>query len=171
MTRLDHNRALSQLAEKTGTHVNDIKNMTIWGNHSATQYPDISKCTVKGEAATALVDQDWYRSDFIPTVQQRGAAIIKARGASSAASAASSAIDHMRDWALGTPEGDWVSMAVPADGSYGIGEGIIYSYPCVCKNGDFEIVQGLDLDDFSREKMQATEQELREERASIENLL
>ncbi len=171
MTRLDHNRALSQLAEKTGAHVNDIKNMTIWGNHSATQYPDIAKCTVKGEAATGLVDQDWYRNDFIPTVQQRGAAIIKARGASSAASAASSAIDHMRDWALGTPEGDWVSMAVPADGSYGIGEGIIYSYPCVCKNSNFEIVQGLELDDFSREKMQATEQELREERASIEDLL
>ncbi len=129
MTRLDHNRALSQLAEKTGTHVNDIKKMTIWGNHSATQYPDISQCTVKGQAATSLVDQGWYRDTFIPTVQQRGAAIIKARGASSAASAASSAIDHMRDWALGTPEGDWVSMAVPADGSYGISEGVIYSYP------------------------------------------
>ena len=171
MTRLDHNRALSQLAEKTGSHVNDIKKMTIWGNHSATQYPDISQCTVKGQAATSLVDQGWYRDTFIPTVQQRGAAIIKARGASSAASAASSAIDHMRDWALGTPEGDWVSMAVPADGSYGISEGVIYSYPCVCKNGDYEIVQGLPIDEFSRGKMTATDQELREERSSIEDLL
>ncbi|HCB13555.1 MAG TPA: malate dehydrogenase, partial [Gammaproteobacteria bacterium] len=171
MTRLDHNRALSQLAEKTGTHVNDIKKMTIWGNHSATQYPDISQCTVKGQAAASLVDQGWYRDTFIPTVQQRGAAIIKARGASSAASAASSAIDHMRDWALGTPEGDWVSMAVPADGSYGISEGVIYSYPCVCKNGDYEIVQGLPVDEFSRSKMDATDKELREERASIEDLL
>ena len=171
MTRLDHNRALSQLAEKTGSHVNDIKKMTIWGNHSATQYPDISQCTVKGQAATSLVDQGWYRDTFIPTVQQRGAAIIKARGASSAASAASSAIDHMRDWALGTPEGDWVSMAVPADGSYGISEGVIYSYPCVCKNGDYEIVQGLPVDEFSRGKMDATDKELREERASIEDLL
>ncbi|HPF58255.1 MAG TPA: malate dehydrogenase [Candidatus Competibacteraceae bacterium] len=171
MTRLDHNRALSQLAEKTGSHVNDIKKMTIWGNHSATQYPDISQCTVKGQAAASLVDQGWYRDTFIPTVQQRGAAIIKARGASSAASAASSAIDHMRDWALGTPEGDWVSMAVPADGSYGISEGVIYSYPCVCKNGDYEIVQGLPVDEFSRSKMDATDKELREERASIEDLL
>jgi len=171
MTRLDHNRALSQLAEKTGSHVNDIKKMTIWGNHSSTQYPDLSQCTVKGQAATALVDQGWYRNTFIPEVQQRGAAIIKARGASSAASAASSAIDHMRDWALGTAEGDWVSMSVPSDGSYGVGEGVIYSYPCVCKNGDYEIVQGLPIDEFSREKMLATEQELREERASVEDLL
>ncbi|HRX72250.1 MAG: malate dehydrogenase [Candidatus Competibacteraceae bacterium] len=171
MTRLDHNRALSQLAAKTDSHVNDIKKMIIWGNHSATQYPDISQCTVKGQAATGLVDQGWYRDTFIPDVQQRGAAIIKARGASSAASAASSAIDHMRDWALGTPEGDWVSMAVPADGSYGISEGVIYSYPCVCKNGDYEIVQGLPIDEFSRGKMDATEKELREERASIEDLL
>jgi malate dehydrogenase len=171
MTRLDHNRALSQLAEETGAHVNDIKKMIIWGNHSATQYPDISQCTVKGQAATELVAEHWYRGTFIPTVQQRGAAIIKARGASSAASAASSAIDHMRDWALGTPEGDWVSMAVPSDGSYGIGTGVIYSYPCVCKNGDYEIVQGLPIDEFSHEKMLATDQELREERASIEDLL
>ncbi|MGB5065153.1 MAG: malate dehydrogenase [Candidatus Competibacter sp.] len=171
MTRLDHNRALSQLAAKTGCHVNDIKKMTIWGNHSATQYPDMSQCTVKGQAATGLVDQGWYRDTFIPDVQQRGAAIIKARGASSAASAASSAIDHMRDWALGTPEGDWVSMAVPADGSYGISEGVIYSYPCVCKNGDYEIVQGLPVDEFSRSKMDATDKELREERSSIEDLL
>ena len=171
MTRLDHNRALSQLAEKTGSHVNDIKKMIIWGNHSATQYPDISKCTVKGQPAVNLVDQNWYRNEFIPTVQQRGAAIIKARGASSAASAGSSALDHMRTWALGTPADDWVSMAVPADGSYGVAEGVIYSYPCVCKNGDYEIVQGLDLDDFSRERMRITEEELREERASIEDLL
>lgn len=171
MTRLDHNRALSQLAEKTGTHVNDIKKMTIWGNHSATQYPDISQCTVKGKAAPSLIEQAWYRDTFIPTVQQRGAAIIKARGASSAASAASSAIDHMRDWALGTPDGDWVSMAVPADGSYGISEGVVYSYPCVCKNGNYEIVQGLAVDEFSRSKMDATDKELREERASIEDLL
>jgi malate dehydrogenase len=171
MTRLDHNRALSQLAGKTGIHVNDIRKMTIWGNHSATQYPDIRKCTVKGRPATELVEQDWYRNEFIPTVQQRGAAIIKARGASSAASAASAAIDHMRDWALGTPEGDWVSMAVPADGSYGISEGVIYSYPCVCKNGQYEIVPGIDIDAFSREKMQITDQELREERTNVEELL
>jgi malate dehydrogenase len=171
MTRLDHNRALSQLAEKTGSHVNDIKKMIIWGNHSATQYPDISQCTVKGEAAAGLVEQDWYRDTFIPTVQQRGAAIIKARGASSAASAASAAIDHMRDWTLGTADGDWTSMAVPSDGSYGIAEGVMYSYPCVCKNGDYEIVQGLSVDEFSRSKMDATEQELREERASVEDLL
>jgi malate dehydrogenase len=171
MTRLDHNRALGQLAEKTGTHVNDIKKMTIWGNHSATQYPDISQCTVKGQAAVKLVNQDWYRNEFIPVVQQRGAAIIKARGASSAASAASAAIDHMRNWALGTHEGDWVSMAVPADGSYGISEGVIYSYPCVCNNGKYEIVQGVEIDDFSREKMRTTEQELREERANVEDLL
>ncbi len=171
MMRLDHNRALSQLAEKTGTHVNDIKNMIVWGNHSATQYPDISQCAVKGQAATELVSQDWYRNEFIPTVQQRGAAIIKARGASSAASAASAAIDHMRSWALGTPENDWVSMAIPSDGSYGIGEGIIYSYPCVCKGGDTEIGQGIEIDDFSRERMQITDAELREERSSIEDLL
>ncbi|MBZ4193473.1 MAG: malate dehydrogenase [Candidatus Contendobacter sp.] len=171
MTRLDHNRALSQLAEKTGCHVNDIKKMIIWGNHSSTQYPDISQCTVKNQAATALVDPVWYRDTFIPDVQQRGAAIIKARGVSSAASAASSAIDHMHDWALGTADGDWVSMSVPSDGSYGIGEGVIYSYPCICKNGGYEIVQGVPIDAFSREKMLATEQELREERASVEDLL
>ena len=171
MTRLDHNRALSQLSEKTGSHVNDIKKMLIWGNHSSTQYPDIRFCTVKGQPATGLVEQDWYRNEFIPTVQQRGAAIIKARGASSAASAGSSALDHIRDWTLGTPDGDWVSMAVPSDGSYGIPEGVIYSYPCVCKNGKYEIVQGLDIDDFSREKMRLTDQELREERAAVEELL
>ncbi|MEM1091811.1 MAG: malate dehydrogenase [Pseudomonadota bacterium] len=171
MTRLDHNRALAQLAEKTGTHHGKIHRMTIWGNHSATQYPDISDTTVDGQAAAGMVDQDWYRDTFIPVVQQRGAAIIKARGASSAASAASAAIDHMRSWALGTPEGDWVSMAVPADGSYGIEEGIIYSYPCVCRDGDFEIVQGLEIDEFSRSRMDATEAELREEREAVASLL
>jgi len=171
MTRLDHNRALSQLAEKTGTHSTDVAKMTIWGNHSSTQYPDISHATVKGKAAKGLVDDTWYKDTFIPVVQQRGAAIIKARGASSAASAASAAIDHMRTWALGTQGDDWVSMAVPADGSYGIAPGIIYSYPCRCKNGDYEIVQGLEVDAFSREKMDATAAELREERAAIEHLL
>ncbi len=171
MTRLDHNRALSQLAEKTGSHVNDIKKMLIWGNHSSTQYPDIRFCTVKGQPATGLVEQNWYRNEFIPTVQQRGAAIIKARGASSAASAGSSALDHIRNWTLGTADGDWVSMAIPSDGSYGIPEGVIYSYPCVCKNGQYEIVQGLDIDDFSRERMRLTDQELREERTAIEELL
>ena len=171
MTRLDHNRALSQLAEKTGTHSTDIAKMTIWGNHSSTQYPDISHATVKGKAAKGLVDDTWYKDTFIPVVQQRGAAIIKARGASSAASAASAAIDHMRTWALGTDGDDWVSMGVPSDGSYGIAPGIIYSYPCRCKNGDYEIVQGLEIDAFSREKMDATERELREERAAVENLL
>ena len=171
MTRLDHNRALSQLAEKTGTHTTDVAKMTIWGNHSSTQYPDISHATVKGKAAKGLVDDTWYKDTFIPVVQQRGAAIIKARGASSAASAASAAIDHMRTWALGTQGNDWVSMAVPADGSYGIAPGIIYSYPCRCKNGDYEIVQGLEVDAFSREKMDASAAELREERAAIEHLL
>ena len=171
MTRLDHNRALSQLAERTGKHVNDIKKMVIWGNHSATQYPDISKCTVDGQAAASLVDQAWYREEFIPKVQKRGAEIIQARGASSAASAASAAIDHMHDWVLGTAANDWVSMAVPSDGSYGIKPGIIYSYPCTCKNGQFQIVQGLTTDDFSSQKMKATEDELREERASVESLL
>ena len=171
MTRLDHNRALSQLAEKTGTHSTDVAKMTIWGNHSSTQYPDISHATVKGKAAKGLVEDSWYKDTFIPVVQQRGAAIIKARGASSAASAASAAIDHMRSWALGTDGDDWVSMGVPSDGSYGIAPGIIYSYPCRCKNGDYEIVQGLDIDAFSREKMDATERELREERAAVEHLL
>jgi malate dehydrogenase len=171
MTRLDHNRALSQLAEKTGAHVNDLHKMTIWGNHSATQYPDLSHTTVGSKAAKSLVDEAWYRDTFIPTVQQRGAAIIKARGQSSAASAASAALDHVRDWFQGTPEGDWVSMAVPSDGSYGIAPGVVYSYPCVCKNGDYEIVQGLELDDFSRGRMATTEAELREERAAVEELL
>jgi malate dehydrogenase len=171
MTRLDHNRALSQLAEKSGKHVNDIHKMTIWGNHSSTQYPDISQCTIGGQKAAGTVDQAWYRDTFIPTVQQRGAAIIKARGASSAASAASAAIDHVRDWCLGTKDGDWVSMAVPSDGSYGIQPGVVYSYPCTCKGGDYQIVQGLAIDAFSRGKMDASDAELREERAAVESLL
>ena len=171
MTRLDHNRATAQLAAKTDSHVNDIKCMTIWGNHSATQYPDVNHATVAGKAATDLVDQAWLADEFIPVVQQRGAAIIKARGASSAASAASAAIDHMRDWALGSPDGDWVSMAVPADGSYGVEPGVIFSYPVRCSGGDYDIVQGLDIDDFSRARMDETEKELREERAAIEELL
>ena len=171
MPRLDHNRAMAQLAAKTSSHVTDIRRMTIWGNHSATQYPDISQATVKGQSAPELVDQTWLADDFIPDVQQRGAAIIEARGASSAASAASAAIDHMHDWALGTPQDDWVSMAIPADGSYGVEPGIIYSFPVRCSNGGYEIVQGLEIDAFSRKRMDATETELREERAAIEELL
>ncbi len=171
MMRLDHNRAKAQLADKTHAHVNDVKRMIIWGNHSSTQYPDIHHATVKGQRAIDLVGQDWYENEFIPTVQQRGAAIIKARGASSAASAASAAIDHMRSWALGTEEGDWVSMAVPADGSYGISPGVIYGYPVTCRNGKYEIVPKLSVDEFSRQRMQATEKELREERTAIEHLL
>ncbi|MCG6658636.1 malate dehydrogenase [Halomonas campisalis] len=169
MTRLDHNRALTQLAQKTGKHVTDVEGMIIWGNHSATQYPDIAHCTVAGKPAAELVERDWYENTFIPDVQQRGAAIIKARGASSAASAASSAIDHMRDWALGSD--GIVSMAIPADGSYGVEPGIIYSYPVKCQGGKYEIVQGLELDDFSKQKMKATEDELRQERAAVEHLL
>jgi malate dehydrogenase len=171
MTRLDHNRAAAQLASRVGKHSSDVRHLTIWGNHSATQYPDIYHATVAGETALELVDNEWIADDFIPTVQQRGAAIIKARGASSAASAASAAIDHMHDWALGTAADDWVSMAIPADGSYGIEEGVVYSYPVRCSDGKYEIVQGLEISDFSRERMQATESELREERAAIESLL
>lgn len=171
MTRLDHNRALWQLAEKTGSHVTDIRRMSIWGNHSATQYPDISHCLVGGKAAKSLVDQAWIEQSFIPTVQQRGAAVIKARGSSSAASAASAALDHMRTWFQGTPDGDWVSMGIPADGSYGIKEGIIYSYPVTCRDGQYQIVQGLSVDEFSRGKMSATEAELREERDGVKELL
>ena len=171
MTRLDHNRALSQLAAKTGSHVNDIQRMIIWGNHSATQYPDINHCLVKGQAARTLVDQDWIEKDFIPTVQQRGAAIIKARGASSAASAASAAIDHIRDWFRGSPQGDSLSMGIPSDGSYGIPEGVIYSYPVICRGGQYEIVQGLDIDAFSRARMDATHKELLEERDGVKDLL
>mgnify|MGYP001812038915 FL=1 len=171
MTRLDHNRAKAQLAAKTDSHVNDIRRMTIWGNHSATQYPDVNHATVGDKSAAGLVDQSWLADEFIPVVQQRGAAIIAARGASSAASAASAAIDHVHDWALGTPNDDWVSMAIPADGSYGIEPGIVYSYPVRCQGGQYEIVQGLSIDDFSRERMSLTEAELREERAAIEELL
>ena len=171
MTRLDHNRAKAQLAARTGSHVNDIRRMTIWGNHSATQYPDINHALVEDKAAASLVDDSWLSDDFIPIVQQRGAAIIEARGASSAASAASAAIDHMHDWALGTPDGDWVSMGIPADGSYGIEPGIVYSYPVRCADGQYEIVQGLSINEFSRERMDKTEVELREERAAIDELL
>lgn len=173
MTRLDHNRAMAQLAAKTGTHHTSIKQMTIWGNHSSTQYPDLHQTLVAGKPALEAdgIDQNWYESDFIPTVQQRGAAIIKARGASSAASAASAAIDHIRDWALGTDGDSWVSMAVPADGSYGIDPGVIYSFPCTCENGQWKIVQGLEINEFSRQRMDATEKELRDERAAVESLL
>lgn len=170
MVRLDHNRAISQLAEKTGKPVTDIKNVTIWGNHSSTQYPDLSRTTVGGEKALDLIDQDWYENEYIPTVAKRGAAIIKARGLSSAASAASAAIDHMRDWALGTKEGEWVSMGIPSDGSYGIPEGLIYGFPVTVKDGQYEIVQGLDISDFSRSKMDATAKELEEEREEVRKL-
>lgn len=171
MVRLDHNRAKGQLASKTGAHNTDVQKMIIWGNHSSTQYPDIHHATVKGKSALSLVDQAWYEKEFIPTVQQRGAAIIKARGASSAASAASAAIDHMHSWALGTTAGDWVSMGIPSDGSYGIAPGVIYGYPVTCKNGKYEIVQDLEIGDFSRARMDATDKELREERVAIEHLL
>ncbi len=171
MTRLDHNRSLAQLAFKTGVHHDRIRKMVVWGNHSSTQYPDIRFADIGGKPATEMVDQDWYRDSFIPTVQQRGAAIIKARGASSAASAAAAAIDHIRNWALGSRAGDWVSMAVPSDGSYGIEPGVIYSFPCVCKRGDYEIVQGLEIDPFSRARMDASYQELCEERTAVEDLL
>lgn len=171
MTRLDHNRALSQLSAKLDCHTTDITKMIVWGNHSATQYPDIHHAEVKGAAARPMVDDAWLSDDFIPVVQQRGAAIINARGASSAASAGSAAIDHMRTWALGTAEGDWVSMSIPSDGSYGIEEGIIYSYPCVCKDGKYEIVQGLEINEFSRARMDATKQELQEEADAVKHLL
>ena len=171
MTRLDHNRAITQLANKTGNPITAVTHMTIWGNHSSTQYPDLFNAKVNGKAAIELVDRGWYENDFIPSVQQRGAAVIKARGASSAASAANAAIDHMRTWALGTAPGDWVSMGVYSDGSYGIREGLIYSFPCVCKDGDWQIVQGAQINDFSRAKMAATEQELAEERDAVAHLL
>ena len=170
MVRLDHNRALSQLAEKTGAHTTEIRRVTIWGNHSSTQYPDLHQATVKGKPALSLVDQAWYKDTFIPTVQQRGAAIIKARGASSAASAASAAIDHMHTWVHGTAEGDWASMAIPSDGSYGIKPGVIYGYPVTVKNGVYSIVQGLEINASSRERMDATDKELREERGGVEHL-
>ncbi len=171
MTRLDHNRALAQLANKTGVHHTHIRHMTIWGNHSSTQYPDVHQALIGGKPALEMIGQGWYENDFIPTVQQRGAAIIKARGASSAASAASAAIDHVRDWALGTTGDDWVSMAVPSDGSYDIEPGVIYSFPCTCSEGQWTIVQNLEVNDFSRARMDATNKELREERAAVEALL
>ena len=170
MTRLDHNRAVTQLAQKTGKHVVDVKGLSIWGNHSATQYPDISHASIDGTAADSLVDQSWVEETFIPIVQQRGAAIIKARGLSSAASAANAAIEHMRDWAMGT-DGEVVSMAVYSDGSYGITKGLIYSFPCTCAGGDWAIVQGLAINDFSRGKMNETETELTEERDAVKDLL
>ncbi|MAI53680.1 MAG: malate dehydrogenase [Gammaproteobacteria bacterium TMED95] len=168
MTRLDHNRAKTQLAQKAGAHVNDIEGLAIWGNHSATQYPDLFQATVKGQAASGLVDQDWITEDFIPTVQQRGAAIIEARGLSSAASAANAAIEHMRDWAMGCD--GIVSMAVYSNGSYGIAEGLIYSFPCRCQNGDWEIVEGLSINEYSQARMTLTEQELTEERDAVAHL-
>jgi len=171
MTRLDHNRALAQLAEKTASHVSDIRRMTIWGNHSSTQYPDLSHAEVGGRPAKSLVEASWITGIFIPVVQQRGAAVIKARGASSAASAASAAIDHVHTWVHGTPAGDWVSMAVPADGSYGIGAGVVFSYPVTVSNGAYRIVTGLALDEFSRQRLEATHAELREERDGVQNLL
>jgi len=171
MTRLDHNRAMSQIANKTESSINDISHMTIWGNHSATQYPDLYHARVGGKSAIDMVDQEWFENDFIPTVQQRGAAIIAARGASSAASAANAAIAHMRTWALGSAENDWISMGVISDGSYGIADGLIYSFPCTCENGDWSIVEGLHINDFSRAKMIATEKELLEERDAVYHLL
>jgi malate dehydrogenase len=171
MTRLDHNRALAQLAAKTNAKVDDIKKMTIWGNHSTTQYPDISNTTIAGISAVSLVDRGWYENEFIPRVAKRGAEIISARGASSAASAANGAIDHMHDWVLGTPGDDWVSMAVASDGSYGIPKGLMYSFPVTCKNGDYQIVQGLKIDDFSKAKMDATQKELEEERDAVAKIL
>jgi malate dehydrogenase len=171
MTRLDHNRALAQLAKKVGAPVKDLTNVTIWGNHSATQYPDIFQAKVAGQpASAAFEDQAWLENDFIPTVQKRGAAIIDARGASSAASAANAAIDQVHDWLLGTPEGDWVSMAVPSDGSYGVPEGIISSFPVTCADGKYEIVQGVPLSDFSRAGVDRSVAELGEEKAAVEGL-
>ena len=171
MPRLDHNRAISQLATRLDASVNDIKKMTIWGNHSVTQYPDLFHCEVDGKNAyEAVGDHDWYADTYIPTVAKRGAAIIDARGSSSAASAASAAVDHIRDWTLGTPEGDWVSMSVPSDGSYGVPEGIISSFPCVCKDGEYEIVQGLEIGEFSRGKIDASAAELVEERDAVKEM-
>jgi len=167
LTRLDHNRALAQLAAKTNSDVSDIKKMIIWGNHSTTQYPDLSHATIAGKPAHDLVDRSWYENDYIPRVAKRGAEIIDARGASSAASAANAAIAHIRDWVMGTPEGDWTSMAVPSDSSYGIAEGLTYSFPVTCNNGEYEIVQRLEIDEFSRERMEITQKELEEERDAV----
>ena len=171
MMRLDHNRACAQLAARTGHHVSSVQRMIIWGNHSATQYPDLSQALLEGRPATSLVDREWARGEFVTTVQQRGASVIKARGTSSAASAANAAIDHMRDWAHGTKNGDWVSMAVPSDGSYGSPKGVYFSYPVRCSDGAYEIVQGLELDDFSREKLRITGEELLAERAASSELM
>jgi len=171
MTRLDHNRGLAQLTEKSGASLAEVKKIIIWGNHSATQYPDLHHATVRGIPALSVVEASWFKDTYIPTVQQRGAAVIKARGTSSAASAAAAALDHVHDWMLGTPPGDWVSMAVASDGSYGIPEGVIYSYPVSCKNGEYSIVQGLSISDFSREKMHATLRELLEERDGVKDLI
>ena len=171
MTRLDHNRALTQVARKLGVSVNDVSRMTIWGNHSATQYPDLFRCEVAGSSAAAVIDdQEWLEGDFIPTVQKRGAAIIEARGASSAASAANAAVDHVHDWVLGTPEGDWVSMAVASDGGYGVPEGLISSFPVTCADGAWSVVQGLEIDDFSRARIDASVAELGEERDMVRGL-
>ena len=171
MTRLDHNRAIAQLARKAGAQVGDITNMTVWGNHSPTMYPDLFNAKVNGRTAAEVVDDErWYAEEFIPTVGKRGAAIIEARGASSAASAANAAIDHVHDWVLGTPDGDWVSMAVPSDGAYGVEEGIISSFPCTCAGGEWQVVEGLEVDDFSRERIDATVDELKEERDAVKGL-
>ena len=171
MTRLDHNRAIAQLAAHTGTAVSEIRRLTIWGNHSTTQYPDLSQATVAGKPAFDLVERAWYENDYIPCVAKRGAAIIDARGASSAASAANAALEHMSDWVFGTTAGDWTSMAVPSDGSYGVNEGLMYSMPVTCSDGDYTVVQDLPIDDFSRGKMDASGDELNDERAAIEKLL
>lgn len=171
MTRLDHNRALGQLANKTNSLVADITRMTIWGNHSMTQYPDVGNCLINGTPALEMVTRDWAIDHFIPRIQRRGAEIIEARGLSSAASAADAVVDHVRDWALGTPEGDWVSMTIPSDGSYGIAEGVMFSYPVTIKDGEYQIVQGLDLDDFSRNRLEISRNELLGERAVVEDLL
>jgi len=171
MTRLDHNRAKAMLANQAGAHVSEVDGIIIWGNHSATQVPDLAHATVRGQAALGLVSEDWYQNRFIPDVQQRGAAIIKARGASSAASAASAAIDHMRDWFLGTPDGQWVSMAVASDGSYGIDDGVVFSYPVTCSNGSFQIVQDLEINDGCRERMTASHDELLEEKSGVAELI
>ncbi|HUA02360.1 MAG TPA: malate dehydrogenase [Solirubrobacteraceae bacterium] len=171
MMRLDHNRAIAQLAAKVGAPVAEVTNMAVWGNHSPTQYPDIFHAKVNGrDAAEVVADQDWLENDFIPTVQKRGAAVIEARGASSAASAANAAVDHVRDWALGTPDGDWVSMGIPSDGSYGIDEGLIVGLPVTCSGGTYEVVQGLDLNDFSRSRLEVTVNELKDEREMVKQL-
>jgi len=171
MTRLDHNRAVTQIAQKLDAQVTDVRMMTIWGNHSTTQYPDLFHCEVGGRNAyKAVGDHEWVDQTFIPTVAKRGAAIIEARGASSAASAANAAVDHIRSWSLGTPEGDWVSMAIPSDGSYGVPEGIISSFPCTCRDGQYAIVQGLDIDDYSRAKIDASADELVSERDAVREL-